>query len=159
MTDSVGSSLLAYLWQDAVADDMSEAERLVYRSNLLGSDMRVTNYGGGNTSSKIVQTDPLTGKEVEVLWVKGSGGDLGTIKADGFSTLYMDKLTALQGLYRGLSYEDEMVGYLPHCTFNLNPRAVRTRIEVKRTMRQIPCLLYTSPSPRDRTRYRMPSSA
>ena len=123
MTDSVGSSLLAYLWQDAVADDMSEAERLVYRSNLLGSDMRVTNYGGGNTSSKIVQIDPLTGKEVEVLWVKGSGGDLGTIKADGFSTLYMDKLTALQGLYRGLSYEDEMVGYLPHCTFNLNPRA------------------------------------
>ena len=83
----------------------------------------MTNYGGGNTSSKIVQTDPLTGKEVEVLWVKGSGGDLGTIKADGFSTLYMDKLTALQGLYRGLSYEDEMVGYLQHCTFNLNPRA------------------------------------
>jgi rhamnose utilization protein RhaD (predicted bifunctional aldolase and dehydrogenase) len=96
---------------------------LMYRSNLLGSDMRVTNYGGGNTSSKIAQTDPLTGKEVEVLWVKGSGGDLGTIKADGFSTLYMDKLTALKGLYRGLDYEDEMVGYLPHCTFNLNPRA------------------------------------
>lgn len=123
MTDIVGSTRLAYLWQDAVADDMSEAERLMYRSNLLGSDMRVTNYGGGNTSSKIAQTDPLTGKEVEVLWVKGSGGDLGTIKADGFSTLYMDKLTALKGLYRGLDYEDEMVGYLPHCTFNLNPRA------------------------------------
>ena len=123
MTDSVGSSRLPYLWQDAVADDMSEAERLVYRSNLLGSDMRVTNFGGGNTSSKIAQTDPLTGQGVEVLWVKGSGGDLGTIKADGFSTLYMEKLNALQGIYRGLAFEDEMVGYLPHCTFNLNPRA------------------------------------
>ncbi|MET3896809.1 rhamnulose-1-phosphate aldolase/alcohol dehydrogenase [Devosia sp. UYZn731] len=114
---------LANLWDDAKAAAMSEPERLVYRSNLLGSDKRVTNYGGGNTSSKIMQKDPLTGETVEVLWVKGSGGDSASIKLDGFSTLYMDKLRALKGLYRGLDYEDEMVGYLPHATFNLNPRA------------------------------------
>jgi rhamnulose-1-phosphate aldolase/alcohol dehydrogenase len=114
---------LANLWDDAKAAAMSEPERLVYRSNLLGSDKRVTNYGGGNTSSKIMETDPLTGETVEVLWVKGSGGDVGTIKLDGFSTLYMDKLRALKGLYRGVAFEDEMVGYLPHATFNLNPRA------------------------------------
>ncbi|TIQ01593.1 MAG: bifunctional rhamnulose-1-phosphate aldolase/short-chain dehydrogenase, partial [Mesorhizobium sp.] len=76
----------------------------------------VTNYGGGNTSSKVWQKDPLTGEDVEVLWVKGSGGDSASIKLDGFATLYMDKLRALKGLYRGLAHEDEMVGYLPHCT-------------------------------------------
>jgi rhamnulose-1-phosphate aldolase/alcohol dehydrogenase len=114
---------LANLWDDAKAASMSEPERLVYRSNLLGSDKRVTNYGGGNTSSKIWQKDPLTGHDVEVLWVKGSGGDSASIKLDGFSTLYMDKLRALKGLYRGVEFEDEMVGYLPHATFNLNPRA------------------------------------
>src|SRR6218665_262728 len=114
---------LANLWDDAKAAAMSEPERLVYRSNLVGSDKRVTNYGGGNTSSKIMQKDPLTGQDVEVLWVKGSGGDSTSIKLDGFSTLYMEKLRALKGLYRGLEHEDEMVGYLPHCTFNLNPRA------------------------------------
>lgn len=110
-------------WDDARAAGMTEPERLVYRSNILGSDKRVTNYGGGNTSSKILQKDPLTGEDVEVLWVKGSGGDSASIKLDGFSTLYMDKLRALKGLYRGLAHEDEMVGYLPHATFNLNPRA------------------------------------
>jgi len=114
---------LANLWNDATAAPMSEPERLVYRSNLLGSDKRVTNYGGGNTSSKIMQKDPLTGETVEVLWVKGSGGDNASIKLDGFATLYMDKLQALKGLYRGVEFEDEMVGYLPHATFNLNPRA------------------------------------
>ena len=114
---------LANLWDDAKAAAMSEPERLVYRSNLLGSDKRVTNYGGGNTSSKIMQQDPLTGETVEVLWVKGSGGDNASIKLDGFATLYMDKLRALKGLYRGVDFEDEMVGYLPHATFNLNPRA------------------------------------
>ena len=87
------------------------------------SDKRITNYGGGNTSAKVMEADPLTGEQAEVLWVKGSGGDVGTIEIDGFSTLYMDKLNALKGLYRGLEFEDEMVGYLPHCTFNLNPRA------------------------------------
>jgi rhamnulose-1-phosphate aldolase/alcohol dehydrogenase len=114
---------LATLWDDAKASTMSEPERLLYRSNLLGSDKRITNYGGGNTSAKVIEKDPLGAGEVEVLWVKGSGGDVGTIKMDGFATLYMDKLTALKGLYRGLEHEDEMVGYLPHCTFNLNPRA------------------------------------
>lgn len=110
-------------WDDAKAASMTEPERLVYRSNILGSDKRVTNYGGGNTSSKIWQKDPLTGQDVEVLWVKGSGGDNASIKLDGFATLYMDKLRALKGLYRGVEFEDEMVGYLPHATFNLNPRA------------------------------------
>lgn len=120
---STAPKRLANLWDDAKAASMSEPERLVYRSNLLGSDKRVTNYGGGNTSSKIMQKDPLTGEEVEVLWVKGSGGDNASIKLDGFATLYMDKLRALKGLYRGVEHEDEMVGYLPHATFNLNPRA------------------------------------
>jgi len=119
----VTANRLANLWDDAKAAAMSEPERLVYRSNLLGSDKRVTNYGGGNTSSKIWQKDPLTGQDVEVLWVKGSGGDNASIKLDGFATLYMDKLRALKGLYRGVEFEDEMVGYLPHATFNLNPRA------------------------------------
>jgi rhamnulose-1-phosphate aldolase/alcohol dehydrogenase len=120
---STAPKRLANLWDDAKAASMSEPERLVYRSNLLGSDKRVTNYGGGNTSSKIWQKDPLTGETVEVLWVKGSGGDNASIKLDGFATLYMEKLRALKGLYRGLEHEDEMVGYLPHATFNLNPRA------------------------------------
>jgi rhamnulose-1-phosphate aldolase/alcohol dehydrogenase len=110
-------------WNDEQAAGLDEPGLLLYRSNLLGSDLRITNYGGGNTSAKIQQKDILTGAMAEVLWVKGSGGDIGSMKRDGFSTLYMDKLMALQGLYRGLEHEDEMVGYLPHCTFNLNPRA------------------------------------
>jgi rhamnulose-1-phosphate aldolase/alcohol dehydrogenase len=123
MLDKRTGARLANLWDEAKAQAMSEPELLVYRSNTLGSDKRVTNYGGGNTSSKIWQKDPLTGEDVEVLWVKGSGGDSASIKTDGFATLYMDKLRALKGLYRGVEHEDEMVGYLPHCTFNLNPRA------------------------------------
>ncbi|QRM54197.1 bifunctional rhamnulose-1-phosphate aldolase/short-chain dehydrogenase [Sinorhizobium sp. BG8] len=123
MLNKQQGSRLANLWDDAKAAGMSEAERLLYRSNLLGSDKRITNYGGGNTSAKVIEKDPLGGGEVEVLWVKGSGGDVGTIKMDGFSTLYMDKLNALKNVYRGVEFEDEMVGYLPHCTFNLNPRA------------------------------------
>jgi rhamnulose-1-phosphate aldolase/alcohol dehydrogenase len=110
-------------WDDSRAAGMSEPELLLYRSNLLGADKRVTNYGGGNTSAKVTQQDPLTKEPVEVLWVKGSGGDVGTMKLDGFATLYLDKLNALKGLYRGVAQEDEMVGYLPHATFNLNPRA------------------------------------
>lgn len=123
MLKTAEKQLLENRWSDADAAGMSESELLLYRSNILGSDKRVTNYGGGNTSAKVMETDPLTGDEVEVLWVKGSGGDIGSIKMDGFSTLYMDKLRALKGLYRGVEFEDEMVGYLPHCTFNLNPRA------------------------------------
>ena len=75
---------------------MSEPELLLYRSNLLGSDLRITNFGGGNTSAKVSEKDPLTGEDVEVLWVKGSGGDLGSMKLDGFATLYLDKLEALK---------------------------------------------------------------
>lgn len=123
MSQTAAGSRLENLWDDAKAASMSESEKLLYRSNLLGSDKRVTNYGGGNTSAKVTERDPLTGEDVEVLWVKGSGGDIGTISMDGFATLYMEKLEALKGLYRGPEHEDEMVGYLPHCTFNLNPRA------------------------------------
>jgi rhamnulose-1-phosphate aldolase/alcohol dehydrogenase len=123
MLKSEASPRLTNMWDDAKASGMSEPELLLYRSNLLGSDKRITNYGGGNTSAKVHETDPLTGQTVEVLWVKGSGGDVGSIRMDGFSTLYLDKLQALKGLYRGPEHEDEMVGYLPHCTFNLNPRA------------------------------------
>ena len=122
MTDRPADRL-ENLWDEGAAASMSEPEKLLYRSNLLGSDKRITNYGGGNTSAKVMETDPLTGEEVEVLWVKGSGGDVGSITMDGFATLYMDKLRALKGLYRGPEHEDEMVGYLPHCTFRLNPRA------------------------------------
>lgn len=119
-----------YGWDDAVARDLDPVARLVYRSNLLGADQRITNTGGGNTSSKIMETDPLTGRPVEVLWVKGSGGDLRTSKRENFSSLYQEKLLALQPMYlrsskRGpkTQIEDTMVGLYAHCTFNLNPRA------------------------------------
>jgi rhamnulose-1-phosphate aldolase/alcohol dehydrogenase len=110
-------------WSDEDAAGLGPAELLLYRSNLLGSDLTVTNFGGGNTSAKIKERDPLTGEPVDVLWVKGSGGDLGSMQLNGFSTLYLEKLLGLETLYRGVEFEDEMVGYLPHCTFNLNPRA------------------------------------
>ena len=96
MLKTVEDQLLDNRWDEAEAAGKSESELLLYRSNILGSDMRVTNYGGGNTSAKVMEKDPLTGEEVEVLWVKGSGGDIGSIKMDGFATLYMDKLEALQ---------------------------------------------------------------
>ena len=119
-----------YLWDDAVADKLDPVERLVYRSNLLGMDQRITNTGGGNTSAKLHMPDPITGEEVEVLWVKGSGGDLRTSKAENFASLYMDKLRALQPIYnraddKGVKtpIEDAMVGMYPHTVYNLNPRA------------------------------------
>lgn len=115
--------LLENRWDDAYAATLDEPGKLLYRSNLLGADKRITNYGGGNTSAKVWETDPLTGNKVRVMWVKGSGGDVGTIRLDGFATLYMEKLEALKGIYRGVEDEDRMVGFLPHCTFNLNPRA------------------------------------
>jgi rhamnulose-1-phosphate aldolase/alcohol dehydrogenase len=118
------------LWDDAKAASLSPQERLVYRSNCLGSDQRITNTGGGNTSSKIVETDPLTGRPSDVLWVKGSGGDLRTSKLENFASLYMDKLLGLVPLYQGqpekgpkTPAEDSMVALFEHCTFNLNPRA------------------------------------
>ena len=110
-------------WKDAEGRGKSEAELLLYRSNLLGSDLTVTNFGGGNTSAKVEERDPLTGEPVTVLYVKGSGGDIGSMKLEGFATVYLDKLLGLEKLYRGLQQEDEMVGYLPHTTFNLNSRA------------------------------------
>jgi len=109
-------------WSDEHAATLRPEELLLYRSNLLGSDLTVTNFGGGNTSAKLIEPDPLTGKPVSVLWVKGSGGDIGSMKLDGFSTLYQEKLLGLEALYRGVEFEDEMVGLLPHCTFNLNSR-------------------------------------
>ena len=123
MSKTVENQFLENRWNNKEANGLSEAELLLYRSNILGSDKRVTNYGGGNTSAKVMENDPLTGQYIEVLWVKGSGGDIGSIKMDGFATLYMNKLQALKSLYRGVEFEDEMVGYLPHCTFKLNPRA------------------------------------
>ncbi|MEN7537323.1 bifunctional rhamnulose-1-phosphate aldolase/short-chain dehydrogenase [Aurantiacibacter flavus] len=110
-------------WREEEAAGKTEAELLLYRSNLLGSDLTVTNFGGGNTSAKISERDPLTGEDVEVLWVKGSGGDIGSMGLDGFATLYEDKLLALEGHYSGEQDDDKMVGFLPHCTFNLNGRA------------------------------------
>ncbi|WP_296067159.1 bifunctional rhamnulose-1-phosphate aldolase/short-chain dehydrogenase [uncultured Agrobacterium sp.] len=117
------SRLLESRWDDAYAKTLDEPGKLLYRSNLLGADKRITNYGGGNTSAKVLEVDPLTGEKVRVMWVKGSGGDVGTIKLDGFATLYLEKLEALKGIYKGVEDEDRMVGFLPHCTFNLNPRA------------------------------------
>ena len=116
-------------WKQEEADKLSGVDELVYRSNCLGRDQRITNTGGGNTSAKITETDPVTGDKVEVLWVKGSGGDLRTSKRENFSSLYQDKLIGLQKAYaartgKGLKSpaEDEMVGMYAHCTFNLNPR-------------------------------------
>ena len=92
---------MQYLWKDAEADRLNGVDRLVYRSNKLGEDLTLTNTGGGNTSSKLMEADPLTGDEVEVLWVKGSGGDLRTAKRDGFASLYLDKVRAMRPLYAG----------------------------------------------------------
>jgi rhamnulose-1-phosphate aldolase/alcohol dehydrogenase len=118
-----------YAWDDAYVGSLDPVARLIYRSNLLGADQRITNTGGGNTSAKVLEPDPLTAETVEVLWVKGSGGDLRTARRENFSSLYMDKLRALQQHYhhapqRGpkTPIEDAIVGLYSHCTFNLNPR-------------------------------------
>ncbi len=119
-----------YLWQDEVADQLTGLDRLVYRSNKLGEDLTLTNTGGGNTSSKLIERDPLTGQEVEVLWVKGSGGDLRTAQRDGFASFYLDKIRAMRPIYlsdpgRGpkTEIEDAMYPMYSHCVYNLNPRA------------------------------------
>ncbi|RKF17864.1 bifunctional rhamnulose-1-phosphate aldolase/short-chain dehydrogenase [Alginatibacterium sediminis] len=122
-SSSGNENLIPNAWDDNYANGFSQAQLLEYRSNLLGSDMRVTNFGGGNTSCKLLSDDPLTGEPCQVLWVKGSGGDIGSMDLSGFSTLYLDKLIRLKDLYRGEAYEDEMVDLLSHCTFNLNSRA------------------------------------
>jgi len=111
------------LWNESETTGMDEAELLRYRSNLLGRDLRITNFAGGNTSAKVMEADPITGEQVEVLWVKGSGGDLGSMKRDGVASLYMSKLEALKKRYRGIRHEDEMVDFYPYCAYNNNPRA------------------------------------
>ena len=121
---------VSYLWDDAHADSLDAVGRLIYRSNLLGADGRITNTGGGNTSAKLPEVDPLTGQHTVVMWVKGSGGDLRTATRENFASLYQEKVVALQTLYAGKELrgaktvaEDEMVGLYSHTTFNLNPRA------------------------------------
>ena len=116
---------VSYLWDDSRAAELAgdEVALLVYRSNLLGADLRLTNYGGGNTSCKTTGLDPLTGKEVEVMWVKGSGGDLGTMKKSGLAALYTNRLRDLEKVYRGVEHEDEMVELFNHCIYDLNSKA------------------------------------
>jgi rhamnulose-1-phosphate aldolase/alcohol dehydrogenase len=116
---------VSYLWDDAKAAALAgdEVALLIYRSNLLGADLRLTNYGGGNTSCKVMDKDPLTGKEVEVMWIKGSGGDIGTLKKSGLAALYVDRLRSLKNVYRGIAFEDEMVELFNHSIFDLNSKA------------------------------------
>ncbi len=128
--DQKAFKYVKYLWQDEVANQLSGLDRLVYRSNQLGADVTLTNTGGGNTSAKLTEKDPLTGEDAEVLWVKGSGGDLRTSKRDGFASLYLDKVRAMKSLYlshpdRGpkTRIEDALYPMYNHCVFNLNPRA------------------------------------
>lgn len=114
-----------YLWDEQKAKSLEgdEVALLLYRSNLLGSDLRITNYGGGNTSCKTMDKDPLTGEEVEVMWIKGSGGDIGTLKKSGLAALYVERLRNLENVYRGIEHEDEMVELFNHCIFDLNSKA------------------------------------
>ncbi len=116
---------VSYLWDDTKATELGDDQvaLLIYRSNLLGADLRLTNYGGGNTSCKVIDKDPLTGKEVEVMWIKGSGGDIGTLKKSGLAALYVDRLRSLKNVYRGIEFEDEMVELFNHSIFDLNSKA------------------------------------
>ncbi|WP_395616832.1 bifunctional aldolase/short-chain dehydrogenase [Aquirufa sp.] len=116
---------VSYLWDDAKAAALAgnEVDLFIYRSNILGADLRITNYGGGNTSVKIQDKDPLTGSETEVMWIKGSGGDIGTLKKSGCAALYMERLLSLTNVYRGLEHEDEMVELFNHCIFDLSSKA------------------------------------
>jgi rhamnulose-1-phosphate aldolase/alcohol dehydrogenase len=116
---------VSYLWDEEEAAKLAgdEVALLIYRSNLLGADLRLTNYGGGNTSCKLLEKDPLTGLETEVMWVKGSGGDLGTLKKSGLAALYVDRLRSLKNIYRGVEHEDEMVELFNHCIFDLSSKA------------------------------------
>lgn len=114
---------VSYLWDDEKASKMSEVELFIYRSNILGADLRITNYGGGNTSVKIQDKDPLTGNLVDVMWIKGSGGDIGTLKLSGCAALYVDRLRSLENVYKGIEMEDQMVELFNHCIFDLNSKA------------------------------------
>ena len=116
---------VSFLWDEAEAAALegNEVDLLIYRSNILGADLRITNYGGGNTSCKTMEPDPLTKEKVEVMWVKGSGGDIGTLSKAGLAGLYVDKLRSLKGIYRGLEFEDEMVELFNHCIYDLQSKA------------------------------------
>ena len=116
---------VSYLWDEAKAASMAgdEVALFIYRSNLLGADLRLTNYGGGNTSVKITDKDPLTGADSEVMWIKGSGGDIGTLTKSGCAALYMERLLNLEKVYRGIEFEDEMVELFNHCIFDLASKA------------------------------------
>lgn len=116
---------VSYLWDEAEAEKLKHDEvgLLIYRSNILGADLRLTNYGGGNTSCKALAADPLTGKETEVMWIKGSGGDIGTLKRSGLAALYTDRLHQLKNIYRGIEHEDEMVELFNHCIYDLDSKA------------------------------------
>src|SRR5215218_9363817 len=116
---------VSYLWDEAKAAALAgdEVGLLIYRSNLLGADLRLTNYGGGNTSCKTIEKDPLTGKDTEVMWVKGSGGDIGTLTKSGLAALFVDRLRSLKNVYKGISYEDEMVELFNHCIYDLKSKA------------------------------------
>jgi rhamnulose-1-phosphate aldolase/alcohol dehydrogenase len=115
---------VSYLWDDAAAGKLNnEIDLLIYRSNILGADLRITNFGGGNTSCKTKESDPLTGEPKDVMWVKGSGGDIGTLTRQGLAGLYLDRLHALKNRYRGIQFEDEMVGLLYHCLYDLESKA------------------------------------
>ena len=116
---------VSYLWDESKAAQLKgdEVGLLIYRSNLLGADLRLTNYGGGNTSCKAMAKDPLTGTETEIMWIKGSGGDIGTLKKSGLAALFMDRLKSLTSVYRGLEFEDEMVELFNHCIYDLNSKA------------------------------------
>jgi len=116
---------VSYLWDEAEAEKLKDDEvaLLIYRSNLLGADLRLTNYGGGNTSCKAIAKDPLTGADVEVMWIKGSGGDIGTLKKSGLAALYVERLRSLKNVYRGVAFEDEMVELFNHCIYDLNSKA------------------------------------
>jgi rhamnulose-1-phosphate aldolase/alcohol dehydrogenase len=114
-----------YLWDDAKAASMAgdEVALLLYRSNILGADLRITNYGGGNTSCRTIEKDPLTGNDTEVMWIKGSGGDIGSLTRSGLAALYVERLRSLTGVYKGLAKEDEMVALFNHCIFDLESKA------------------------------------
>jgi len=116
---------VSYLWDEKKAAELAgdEVALLIYRSNLLGADLRLTNYGGGNTSCKAMAKDPLTGRETKIMWVKGSGGDLGTLKRSGLAALYVDRLLSLKNVYRGIDHEDEMVELFNHCIYDLSSKA------------------------------------
>jgi rhamnulose-1-phosphate aldolase/alcohol dehydrogenase len=116
---------VSYLWDDTAAEKFGDDEvgLLIYRSNLLGADLRLTNYGGGNTSCKVMAKDPLSGAETEVMWIKGSGGDIGTLKKSGLAALYVDRLRSLKNVYRGVEHEDEMVELFNHCIYDLSSKA------------------------------------